>query len=86
MVGSQEALVSNRKRADSRAEGTLTGGRKDWWRTRKETMMIDRATAQAIAGGSIGWAKFLVWLNYVLFILLILSALGAFSKYTSGWK
>lgn len=43
--------------------------------------MIDFATAQAMVGGSVGWAKFLMWLNYVVLILFLLAAMGAFNKY-----
>ena len=49
-------------------------------------MLIDFATAQDMVGGSIFWAKFLVWLNFIVCILLMLSAMGALSKYTSGKK
>jgi hypothetical protein len=45
--------------------------------------MIDYATALAIVGGSAGWAKFLVWLNYVVIVLFLLSAMGAFGRYQS---
>lgn len=45
--------------------------------------MIDYTTALKMVGGSIGWAKFLVWLNYAAVILFLLSAMGAFGRYQS---
>ena len=43
--------------------------------------MIDFATALKIVGGAVGWAKFLVWLNYVVIVLFLLSGMGAFGRY-----
>ena len=45
--------------------------------------MIDFATALKIVGGSVGWAKFLVWFNYAVIVLFLLSAMGAFGRYQS---
>ncbi len=47
-------------------------------------MIIDFDTARAMVGGSIGLARFVVFLNYVVLLVVLLAAMGALSKYTSG--